>query len=473
MTSEIRNETIHSMKRRSNHHNYCLPGIYHITINTARTLHQPLGRMAGRYDQTDDTAADAPHVELTAIGQMVRQELTTSISRYYPMLEVQDHVIMPEHLHFILVAHSDILTKGGRSTHLGQVLAGFKQGCNRRYWAMTGQTDPTARPATGSTPEQYRAAALAAASTAAGAATPAATPAAAKPLRTGAAPSVLGGLAAQPAPAQTPTAQTAAAQTAPALPPLFEPGYCDVMPIDQEQLATQRAYIKDNPRSRLLRMTHRDRLQVNRRLTDTAVTPSALRGYLQRECRYQYSDEAFATITQRLLYKEKATPAYTKATPAYTKATGTPPFSLKEREHTHIMCDGYGNAELLKLPLLPVVCHRRDAALFERQMEACMKAAAAGGVLVSARIAKGEQAILDAALQAGYPVVRIEDNGFPEIYHPSKDRINECATGKLLILTPWSYHFRGHDDSINVIFCKTMNCLAQAICKRKDDWWKK
>jgi len=454
MNRKIKNETIHSMKRRSYYHNYCLPGIYHITITTARTLHQPLGRMAGRYDQTDDSAADAPHVELTAIGQMVRQELTTSISRYYPMLEVQDHVIMPEHLHFILVAHSDILTKGGRRTHLGQVLAGFKQGCNRRYWAMTGQTDPTARPATGSTPEQYRTAALTTAAASNNTAA-ASNNTAAKPPRTGAAPSVTGGLAAQGA------VTTAVAP----LPPLFEPGYCDVMPIDQEQLATQRAYIKDNPRSRLLRTAHRDRLQVNRRLMDTAVTPSALRGYLKRECPYQYSDEAFATITQRLLYKEKATPTY-------TKATGTPPFSLKEREHTHIMCDGYGNAELLKLPLLPVVCHRRDAACFERQKEACLKAAANGCVLVSARIAKGEQLILDEALQAGYPVVRIEDNGFPEIYHPSKDRINECATGKLLILTPWSYHFRGHDDSINVIFCKTMNCLVQALCKTKDDWWK-
>lgn len=80
MTSEIRNETIHSMKRRSYYHNYCRPGIYHITITTSHTLHQPLGRMAGRYDQTDDSAADAPHVELSAIGQMVKQELTTANS---------------------------------------------------------------------------------------------------------------------------------------------------------------------------------------------------------------------------------------------------------------------------------------------------------------------------------------------------------------------------------------------------------
>lgn len=37
--------------------------------------------------------------------------------------------------------------------------------------------------------------------------------------------------------------------------PLFEGGYCDVMPIDARQLETQRAYIKGNPRSRLLLVT--------------------------------------------------------------------------------------------------------------------------------------------------------------------------------------------------------------------------
>ena len=60
-------------------------------------------------------------------------------------------------------------------------------------------------------------------------------------------------------------------------------------------------------------------------------------------------------------------------------------------------------------------------------------------VLVSARISKGEQEIMDSVLLSGFPVIRIEDNGFPEIYHPSGDRLNGCATGKLLLLTPWVY----------------------------------
>jgi len=51
---------------------------YHITISVAHTLQQPFGRMAGQLDSPDGTD-DAPHVELSAIGRMVEEELRESI----------------------------------------------------------------------------------------------------------------------------------------------------------------------------------------------------------------------------------------------------------------------------------------------------------------------------------------------------------------------------------------------------------
>ena len=226
------------------------------------------------------------------------------------------------------------------------------------------------------------------------------------------------------------------------LPPLFDAGYCDVMPVDEAQLATQRAYIRSNPRSRLLRATYRSWLHPQRHTVDTAVTPNALRGYLERECPLQLTPEEFASLANRLML-----------------------------ENGHITCDSYGSTELLKHKLLPVVCHRKDAALFAKQKARCLEEAASGAVLVSARIAKGEQEILDTALCSGYLVARIVDNGFPEIYHPSADLMDDCAAGLLLLLTPWNYRFRAHDENVSVPFCKTMNCLVQAICRMKDDWW--
>ena len=396
MDKQVRKPTVHSMKRRSSAHDYSRSGFYHITISVPSVLHQPFGRIVGQLDKPDEDS-DAPHVELTPIGKMVEEELKVSIHHYYPMLEVLDYVVMPEHLHFLLMAKGDVVSQSGKATHLGHVIAGFKYGCNKRFWAMTGKIClATESPGT---------------------------------LKSS---TVLGDSV-----AKVPKVTKAA------LPPLFDAGYCDVMPVDEAQLDTQRAYIHANPRSRLLRMTNRAWLQPQRRTIDTAVSVPALEGYLRRECPYQLTAESLDIVKKRLLVEDE-----------------------------RVICDSYGNTELLTRRLLPVVCHRKDADSFQQQKARCLSEAASGAVLISARISKGEQEIMDAALLSGYPVIRIEDNGFPEIYHPSASRMDDCASGHLLLLTPWSYQFRKHEESISVPFCKTMNCVAQAVCKKKDSWWK-
>ena len=418
MDREVRKPTIHSMKRRSQAHDYDRCGYYHITISVAKGLHQPLGKVVGRLDKPDGDS-EAPHVELTPIGRMVEEELRESIRRVYSMLEVQDYVVMPEHLHFLLVAHRDVVSRSGKKTHLGHVIAGFKYGCNRRYWMMTGAL---AEGKDGQKTEKNLATE---------------SPGTVKAGTTGIAErrernSVLGDSVAK---------ERLVAMKE--LAPLFDAGYCDVMPVDAEQLATQRAYIHSNPRSRLQRMMNRAWLQPQRHTIDTAVSPRALYDYLQRECPQQLTADAVAMLEKQML-----------------QANG------------RVMCDSYGDAQLLQRRLLPVVCHRKDAALFAQQKARCLAEAASGAVLVSARISKGEQEILDTALLSGYPVIRIEDNGFGDIYHPSADRMDDCASGLLLLITPWTYQYRSHEESISVPFCKTMNCVAQAICKTKDSWWK-
>jgi hypothetical protein len=107
-----------------------------------------------------------------------------------------------------------------------------------------------------------------------------------------------------------------------------------------------------------------------------------------------------------------------------------------------------------------------------QQKQACVDAAAKGAILVSARIAKGEQEIIDEISGQGHPVITVADNGFPEIYHPSQQRLDLAAANKLLILSPWKYQYRHHNEDITVAQCKTMNCVVQALCKKKDTWWK-
>lgn len=160
----------HRMDRRSKIHHYCWPGTYHVTIKVNTVLHQPLGT-----------------------------------------------------LHAILVVHRDIVSSSGRLTHLGQVIAGFKKGCNRRFWEMTGQRGElfTTRPN--------------------------------QPVPPLLSPSVCP--AVHPQAKRTPSSGTTGRT------PLFSYGYVDVMPVDEQQKEQQRKYIHDNPRSRLLRSLNRDWLQ--------------------------------------------------------------------------------------------------------------------------------------------------------------------------------------------------------------------
>ena len=395
----------HSMKRRSPGNNYKDPGFYHITINVYDRKKQSLGRIIGEL-QCPDGHPNAPRVELTAIGKMVEYELLHSITRNYPVIEIQDYVVMPEHMHFIVNVKNSLISKNGRQTHLGQVIAGFKEGCNRRYWEITGQGEVAAKP---------------------------------QPTTDAPTPSVAGGFA-----TSAPAFGTKKLRYISGRQPLFASGYVDVIPLKPGQLETQRAYIHANPRNRLLRTNNPNALRPQRKTIDTLVTPNALRGYLIREHALPTDDaQMWQALTDRLLIV-----------------------------NNHIVCDSYGNLQLLEHQLLPVVCHRKDKASFAQHKQACLNAAANGTVLVSARIAKGEQEIIDESIAQEHPVILITDNGFPEIYHPSEARLQLCTTNRLLLVTPWAYQYHPANEEITVAQCKAMNCIAQAISKTKDDWWK-
>ena len=431
MTATAGSRSRHSMTRRSAVHDYSRPGIYHITIHVAEGLRQPLCTVVG-------TDAASAAVALTPVGKAVERELLTAIATRYPMITVDTYVIMPDHLHFILIVRDPIISENGRSTHLGQAVAGFKTGCDRAYWAITGQQAPAAPQGT---PAAKPPGTVGTVGTVEGTpAAPQGTPAA-KP------PGTVGSTTPTPATAGAPSVGGGFAAAKPRYStgrqPLFAPGYCDVQPIEPGQLELQRAYIRNNPRSRWLRTHDRARLQTQRGGIDTALAPAALRGYLQRECPPSLiGPDALDAIERRLL-----------------QADG------------HIACDSYGDRTLLQRPLLPVVCHRKDAARLSEQKARCLTAAAQGAVLVSPRIAKGEQAIIDEAMRHGFPVALIHDNGFPERFHPSAERIALCSDSRLLMVTPWQYEYRGKDDQVTVPFCKTMNCVAQALCRKKDSWW--
>ena len=303
-----------NMGWRGSQKNYRWPGTYHITISVLERQQQPLGRIVGDVSKPDGDPL-APKVHLSEIGKMVEHELLHSIHAHYPMIDIEDYVVMPDHLHFIVMVHRDIVSSHGRDTHLGQVIAGFKKGCNRRYWELTGQTAQIwqGQPAVASPslcPPSASFSLPAVSPSSAAGSLPAVSPSSA----VGSLPASCSAPIAASLPAVYPQASLASSQrskipsdASTGRPPLFSYGYVDVMPLKEGQLERQREYIRNNPRYRLMRQQHPKWLVAQRASVATSLTLPALKGYLQRECgATQFNTDKWEMLQQRLLTENNA-----------------------------------------------------------------------------------------------------------------------------------------------------------------------
>ena len=124
--------------------------------------------------------------------------------------------------------------------------------------------------------------------------------------------------------------------------------------------------------------------------------------------------------------------------------------------------DAVGNLDLLQRPMVAVHC-RRHWSEAERQAytRQCLSASEQGAVLIGAFISKAEKDILHGAQETKRPVIHLQENGFADLYKPVGNDFYACAEGRLLQLSPWSYH----NDSrpISREQCNAMNLMAESI----------
>ena len=120
---EYATDCIPSMHRRSDSHDYRSRRFYLITM--AVSPRWPLlGTLASSEDTcTADDTVEA-HIELSPLGEAVLSAWQ-QIPYVYPQVSIVQHVIMPDHIHGILYVREDT------TFHLGQVIKGFKTGCNK------------------------------------------------------------------------------------------------------------------------------------------------------------------------------------------------------------------------------------------------------------------------------------------------------------------------------------------------------
>lgn len=126
-------------------------------------------------------------------------------------------------------------------------------------------------------------------------------------------------------------------------------------------------------------------------------------------------------------------------------------------------CQLFGNRFLLGIPdKMAVIIHRRytdeENLRLRKEWLACGER---GGVLVSAAISQKEKEVLRVAMDCGYRIILLRENGFPEIYKPSGESFNACAEWLLLQISPWEFHMER--KTITRGQCLELNEMAERI----------
>ena len=218
--------------------------------------------------------------------------------------------------------------------------------------------------------------------------------------------SVPAGSSAAPVPADTPVPAGSSSASVPAgssagKKSLFEPGYNDKILLRKGQLDNWKRYLDDNPRRLAIKRLHPD---------------------------------LFIVIHQAVVVGRT--------------------------------CQMVGNRFLLDIPQkMAVIVHSaytdEEYADWRRKWLACGEA---GGVLVSAAIATREKEVMREALDRGYNIILLRENGFPPLYKPSGESFNACSEGRLLQISPWEFHMER--KIISREQCLMLNRMAEQIAEQ-------
>lgn len=393
------NDTRHSMKRRCPWHDYHGKGTYMLTLVVEGRM-PLLGRLAGQVDARPGDG-DAPKVMLSELGAAIAKEEIPKIHKYYPQVEVWRVCIMPDHIHLIVRVKEDL--RGGQAMEsLGTEARGGQASALTRgaNFALT----------RGANFAQTEGANQALANEATRALKGEGTPTLAR--KEEAAGSI--GMTTKREKEMGSLGMVIKGfkmgcnkaywriygmNTAPRK-GLFELGYNDKVLLHEKQLEGWKKYLDDNPR----------RLMVKR-----------------------MNPELFTV--------------------------------MQNKEVVGRRCQMVGNCFLLDIPdKVAVVVHRRySEEELSRLREEWLACGERGGVLVSAAISAKEKEVLREAMNRGYRIVLLRDNGFPRLYKPCGESFDACSEGLLLQISPWDYHME--KKTITREQCLELNEMAERIAE--------
>lgn len=122
-----RYETEHNQKRRKQMHRYNDIGTYMVTI-VVEERKPVFGHIEGNI-KARPADHDYPTTVLSPLGEQVLREELPKIHAIYPMAEVRQTCIMPDHIHLIVRVNAPLPPK----KHLGIIIGAFKGGISRAW----------------------------------------------------------------------------------------------------------------------------------------------------------------------------------------------------------------------------------------------------------------------------------------------------------------------------------------------------
>ncbi len=135
--------------------------------------------------------------------------------------------------------------------------------------------------------------------------------------------------------------------------------------------------------------------------------------------------------------------------------------------------DGVGNTTLLmaehfetvhvRRVLVEEANHGHDEPL-RNYMNSCILMARKGVIMVSPFISPYEKQVMQVMLREQLPFIYLLDNGFRDYYKPTDALFDACASGRILILSPWTYD--ASKRHISRVDCVALNAMAEEICHK-------
>ena len=116
-------------RNRLKNHDYSTSGAYFVTVCT-KDKKKILSQIVG-----GDVLDAPPHIKLSQYGQIADKRIN-ELNDFYDDIGITNYVIMPNHIHFILVVLENGASRTSPPTQhsiLSQFVSTFKRYCNKEY----------------------------------------------------------------------------------------------------------------------------------------------------------------------------------------------------------------------------------------------------------------------------------------------------------------------------------------------------